>query len=122
MRLAPKLSRRRGKFRLRVLAELNTFVHRPDDVCLGQELVRDELPRSHGNSECDASSSNCGDVDHVLNVADPPLRRWCNQVVHEVNDLRFLWCSFRSNFRIGVVEFVQVRRDQDRATFSGPPS
>ena len=34
----------KGKFRLRVLAELDAFVHRSDDVCPARELVRDELP------------------------------------------------------------------------------
>ena len=30
-----------GKFRLRVLTQLESFVHGSNDVCLGQELVRD---------------------------------------------------------------------------------
>ena len=64
-----------GKFRLRVLAEVDAFVHCSNDVCVGQRLVRDVLSRSDNDSECDASSDNCGDFGHVLHVADPPLRR-----------------------------------------------
>ena len=62
-----------GKLRLRVLGELDAFVHYSDDICLAQEQVRDELPDSGGDSECDASSGNCGDFDYVLHVADSPL-------------------------------------------------
>ena len=32
-----------GKFRLWVVTQLNSFVHCSNDVCLGQELVRDVL-------------------------------------------------------------------------------
>ena len=32
-----------SKFCLRVLTQLDTFVHGSNDVCLGQELVRNEL-------------------------------------------------------------------------------
>ena len=41
---------------------------------------------SDSDSECDASSSNCGDFGHLLHVADPPLKRRCIQVVHVVDD------------------------------------
>ena len=47
---------RRSKFCLRVLTQLNSFVHGPNGICLGQELVRNELSGSNGNSECGASS------------------------------------------------------------------
>ena len=33
-----------GELRLQVLAELDAFVRCLDDICLAQELVRDELP------------------------------------------------------------------------------
>ena len=49
------------KFCLRILAQLNTLVHGANDVCLGQEVVRDALSRSDSDSEGDASSGNCGD-------------------------------------------------------------
>ena len=55
-----------GELRLRVLAKLDAFVHRSDDVCLAQELVRDELPRSMSDSEGDASIGNCGGFGHFL--------------------------------------------------------
>ena len=46
-----------GELRLRVLAELDALVHRLYDICLAPELVRDELPRSNSDSECDALHS-----------------------------------------------------------------
>ena len=98
-----------SKFCLRVLTQLDTFVHSSNDVRLCQALVLDELSKSHGDSECDASSGYCG--DHVLHVLIFPLRRCCTRVVHVVIDFRFQRGSF-----IGVVEFMQVRRHQDRVT------
>ena len=80
-----------GKFRLRILAELDAFVHCSEDVCFAQELVRDVLWRFNSDSECDASSGNGGDFGHVLHVTDPPpLKRRCIQVVHAVDDFYFL--------------------------------
>ena len=76
-----------GKFRLWVLAKLDAFVHGSDDVCLAQELVRDELPRPDSNSECGAAG--CGGFGQAPNVANFPLRRCCVQVGHEVEDFRF---------------------------------
>ena len=40
-----------SKFRLRVLRQLNMLVHCPNDICLGQELVRNELSKSHSDCE-----------------------------------------------------------------------
>ena len=51
------------------LAELDAFVHCSNDVCFAQELVRDALSKSDGDSECEASSGNCGDFGHVLHVS-----------------------------------------------------
>ena len=79
-----------GKFRLRLLAELDAFVHFSSDVCFAQELARDVLSRSDSDSECGASSGNCGDFGHVLHVADPPLGRRSIQIVHVVDDFCFL--------------------------------
>ena len=62
-----------GKFSLRVLAELNTFVHRPDGVCLGQELVPDALSRSDSDCEGDASVSDRRGFGQAPHVADSPL-------------------------------------------------
>ena len=104
MRLTPRLSRREGKFRLRVLVELNAFVHSSNDVCFPQELVRDFLSGSDNNSECDASSGHCGDSGHVLHVADHPLKRRCIQFVHVVDDFCFLWVPLRSDLGVGDVE------------------
>ena len=49
-----------GKFRLRVLAELDALVHSSTDVCFAQELVRDEHSRPNSDPECDATVGNCG--------------------------------------------------------------
>ena len=62
------------------------------------------------DSECHASSGFCRDLGHIMHVTKCPLRRCCTQVIHEVNDFRFLWVSICSNFRDGVVEFMQVGR------------
>ena len=45
-----------GELCLRVLAQLDAFVHGSDDIRL---LVRDELPRPNSNSECAATVGNC---------------------------------------------------------------
>ena len=42
----PQTFSKEGELCLWVLAELDAFVHCSDDICLAQELVRDELPRS----------------------------------------------------------------------------
>ena len=49
-------------------------------------------------------------------VASFRATRSCIQVFHVVNDLRFLWGSFRFNFGSGGIEIVQVGRHQDRVT------
>ena len=36
---------KQGELCLWVLAELDAFVHCSDNICLAQELIRDELPR-----------------------------------------------------------------------------
>ena len=48
-------------------------MHRSDDVCLAQELVRDELPRSNSDSNCDATVGNCGGFGHAPHVTNSPL-------------------------------------------------
>ena len=75
---------------LRILAQLNTFVHCSNDVYFGQELVRDELTGSHGDSECAASSSDCGDRGHFLHVVNFPFRWGCVQDCDVVDDFCFL--------------------------------
>ena len=65
-----------GKFRLRVLSELDTFVHGANDIGLGRELVRGKLSWSDSDSECDASKGSCGDSGHVANH---PHNRHCIQ-------------------------------------------
>ena len=52
----------------------------------------------------------CFQLGQVVHVTNFPLKRCYTQVVHVVNDDRFLWGSFRSNFRIGVFEFQQGKR------------
>ena len=83
-----------GELCLRILAKLDALVRCADDICLAQELVRDELPRPDSNSECDATGVNCEGFGQAPDVANFPLRRCCVQVVHEVDDFRFQW--FRS--------------------------
>ena len=78
-----------GELRLRVLAELEAFVHRSNDVCLAQELVRDDLPRSNSDSEGDAAIGVCGGLGHVPHVTNSPLGWSCVQIVLVVDDFRF---------------------------------
>ena len=60
---------KKNKFRLQVLTELDSLVQRSDDVCLGQELVRNELSGPCSNSKCDVSSDNCGNFGHRCAVS-----------------------------------------------------
>ena len=52
---------------LRILAEFNALVHCADDICLAQELVRDELPRP--NSDSERAVGGCRGFYHALHVA-----------------------------------------------------
>ena len=79
-----------GELRLRVLAKLGAFVHRSDDVCLAQDLVRDGLPRSNSGSEGDASIGNFGRVGHFTHVTHSPLGWRHMQTVHVVDELLFV--------------------------------
>ena len=83
---------------------------------LAQELVRDVLSRSNSNSKCNASLDDRGNFDHVLHVADSPLRKCCIQIVHVADDFRVLGDPFRSDSGVGDVENQQERRHQDRVT------
>ena len=74
-----------GELCLRILAMLDAIVHCTDDFSLVQELVRDELPRSDSNSECDATVCNCRVLGQAPDVANFPLKRCCVQVVHVVD-------------------------------------
>ena len=64
-----------GELCLRVLEELNTFVHHSDDVCLSQELIRDILSRSNSGSKGDPFIGDCGGLGHFLHIVDFPLGR-----------------------------------------------
>ena len=103
-----------GKFRLQVLAELDAFMHRSNDVCFAQEVVREKLSESDSDSECDASGSSCG--NHALHVVGPPLSRRCIQVVHEADDACLLGGPLRSDFGVGDITFLQEGRHQDRVS------
>ena len=80
-----------GELRLRVLAELDAFVRCADDVCLAQELVRDELPRPDSNSECDATGGNYGDFGQAPHVADSPLG-WLSMTSVSVGSAQLRLC------------------------------
>ena len=54
-------------------------MHCSNDVCLGQELVRDVLSRSDSHSKCYALLGDCGDFGHILYIADSSLGRCCIQ-------------------------------------------
>ena len=60
---------------LRILAKLDALVHCTDDVCLAQDLVRDELPRPDSNTERDATVNDCRGFGQAPDVANFPLLR-----------------------------------------------
>ena len=99
-----------GELCLRILAMLDAIVHCTDDFCLVQELVRDELPRSDSNSECDATVCNCRGLGQAPDVASFPLKRCCVQVVHVV-DYFCLQCLRMGNAVCAKIPFQTRRQD-----------
>ena len=65
----------KGKFCQRVLARLNTFVHCSNDSCFGHELIRNELPGSHNDSERAASSGHHRDRSQQTHLVNFPFRQ-----------------------------------------------
>ena len=51
-------------FCLWVLTQLDSFVCGPNDICLGQELVGDELPKSNSDPERVASGCRTSSIFH----------------------------------------------------------
>ena len=94
------------------LIRLTPKLSRSDDVCLAQELVRDELPRSNSDSESHATVSNCGGFGHFRHVANSPLRKRCVQIIHVVDDFCFQWVPLRSDSGDDD-EVLQQRQHQD---------
>ena len=77
-------------------------MHGADDICLAQELVRDELPRPNSDSERDAAVGDCRSFGQAPEVANFPFRRFC-----------FQWVPLRSDPGVGDVEVLQKRQHQD---------
>ena len=98
-----------GELRLRILAELNALAHCPDDICLIQELVRDELPRPNNDSERDAAVGDCRCFGQAPHVAKSPLVWRCIQVAHEVDDFCFQWVPLSSDSGIGNVKVLKKK-------------
>ena len=96
-----------GKFRLGVLAELNVLVRCADDICLAQELVRDELPRPSSNSERDAAVVDGKGFGQAPHVANSPLGWRCVQIAHVVDDFCFQRGSLSSDSSVGDVEVLK---------------
>ena len=116
MRLTPRLSRRMANSVCGSWQSWTRSCAARIASAFAQELARDVLSRSHSDSECVASSGNCGDFGHVLHVADPPLKRRCIQVVHVVDGFCFLGVPLRSDFGVGNVDVLQKKYHQDRVT------
>ena len=98
-----------GELCLRVLAELDAFVHCADDISLAQELVRDELLGPNSDSECDATVGCCRDFGQAPRVADSTLGWRCIQIIHEEDDFCFQWVPLRSDSGTGNVEVLKKR-------------
>ena len=81
---------------------LDTFVHGSSDVCLGQELVCNELSVSCSDSECVVLPAVTVETLFMFSTSSI----LCTQV-HVINDFRFLWVPLRSDFGVGDVEFLQ---------------
>ena len=100
-----------GKFRLRVLAELNTFVHRTDGVCRGQELIHDAL-----------SGSATPRVISSRVTVDILAMFWTSRILHSggaatrsftfFDDFCFQWVPLRSDSSVGDTEILQKRQHQ----------
>ena len=104
-----------GELCLRILAKLDAFVHGSDDIRLAQELVRDELPRPNGNSEYDATVSDCRGFGQAPHVADSPLGWRCIQTIHVVDDFRFQWVPL-CPVALATSKSCRKRKHQDWAT------
>ena len=110
MRLTPRLSRRRANS---VCRSWHSWT-RSDDVCFGQELVRDELTGSQSNSECVAPGDHCGDRVQQAHLTDFLLGRGRVQVRQIENNFCFLWS--RSKFIVGSIKCFSEGWHQDRLT------
>ena len=89
-------------FRLRVLADLDAFLHRSDDVCLAQELVRDPT----ATPSVVLPSVTVKVLATLRTSPILPLGWRCIQITHAANDFRFQWiplCSDSAGVRdVGV--------------------
>ena len=90
------------KFCLRVLTQLDTFVHPP-------------LPKSWSSIKCRGPTATPSVMLPAVTVET--LAVLCTSPsLHSRDDFRFMWVSLCSNYGIGDVELLQVRRHQDRVT------
>ena len=80
------------KFCLRILAQLNTFVHCSNDVCFGQELICDELTWF---GECWVG----------------PVRMWCSGRPAQAE-------AWRPTFRVQSSDEAQKNKKLDRSMLS----
>ena len=104
-----------GKFRLRVLTQLNAFVHCSDDVCLGQGgaprctvEVRQRLP---------SVTLPAVTVETLAIFSTPPILHSGGAASRSFTKLMtsvFGWVPLRSDFGVGDIDFPQVGRHLDR--------
>ena len=106
----------RLELRLRVLAELDAFVHCSDDFCLAQELTVMNCRDPTATPSAMPPSVTAEGFGQAPHVADSPLGWRCIQIIHVVNDFCFQWVPLRSDSGVGDVEFLQERRHRDRVT------
>ena len=115
IRLTPRLSRRRANS---VCGSWGT-----NDICFGQELVRDEAPRSNSDPERVASGCGCRDRGKQSHFVILSLRRSCIQVFHVVDYFCSLRISFCTDWVVGVIKIRAGRtapRPGDRGCHHHP--
>ena len=105
-----------GELCLWIMAELNALVHRADDICPAQELVRDELSRPSNDSERGAAVGDCTGFVHAPHVANSPPGWRCIQIVYVVDDFCFQRISLSSDHVVGDVEILEKKQHQDWVT------
>ena len=94
-----------GKFRLRVLAELDAFEHCSNDVRFAQELLRAEWSRSDSDSEL-LPAVTVETLAMFCTSPTSPLGWRCIQIIHVLNDFCVQWVPLCSDPGVGDVEVL----------------
>ena len=97
-----------GELGLRVLAQLDPFVHGANDIRFVSQLVCDGLQGANNHTEGSVSISGRGDFRLFADFIKSPFWGRRVQVVSVVDDFCLQWVTFRAHFDVGLVELFQV--------------